>query len=108
MALKRAAKYGDGWIAANGDIEFFKKTIARITELRKEYGRDHEPFHVMAMTHEAFSPDGIKRLEEVGVNEVVVAFRDVYESEPDNKSIEEKISMLKWYKDNVIEPAKAL
>ncbi len=100
-ALRRAARLGDGWIGAGGDIESIKAMIEQMEEYRREYGRDHLPFEYQAMTAEAYSPDGIKRLEALGVTEVLVAFRDVYASEPD-KPLEEKIAMLRWYADEVI------
>lgn len=101
-ALRRAARLGDGWIAAGGDAESIKKMIDQINEFRKEYGRDHLPFEFQAMTADAYSPDGIKRLRDIGVAEVLVAFRDVYKSEPDDKTVEEKIGVMHWFADEVI------
>ena len=68
--------------------------------------RDHLPFEFQAMTAEAYSADGIKRLEDIGVDEVLVAFRDVYASEPDTKTVEEKIGMMTWYADEVINKSR--
>jgi ribosomal protein L10 len=76
--------------------------VDQINEFRKEYGRDHLPFEFQAMTQDAYSPEGIKRLKEIGIDEVLVAFRNVYESEPDDKTVEEKIGMMKWFADEVI------
>ena len=59
------------------------------------------------MTAEAYSADGIKRLEDIGVDEVLVAFRDVYASEPDDKTVDEKVAMLQWYAAEVIEKSRA-
>jgi len=101
-ALKRAARLGDGWIAAGGDLESLKKMIDRINELRKEYQRDHLPFEIHAGSADGFSADGVKRLRDIGVHEVMVAFRDVYKSEPDNKSVEEKIGQMQWYANEVM------
>ncbi len=101
-ALRRAAKLGDGWICAGAELDAIKGMIDQINEFRVEYGRDKEPFEFHAMTGEAYSADGIKRLQDVGVQEVLVAFRDVYASEPDDKTVEQKIDMMKWYADEVI------
>jgi probable F420-dependent oxidoreductase len=101
-ALRRAARLGDGWIAAGGDLDSIKVMIDKIKEYRKEYGRDHLPFEFQAMTAEAYSADGIKRLEDIGVDEVLVAFRDVYASEADTQTVEEKIGMMTWYANEVI------
>jgi hypothetical protein len=105
-ALRRAARLGDGWIAAGGELESIKEMIDKINDFRKEYGRDHLPFEFQAMTAEAYSADGIKRLEDIGVNEVLVAFRDVYASEADDKTVEEKIGMMTWYANEVIAKSK--
>jgi alkanesulfonate monooxygenase SsuD/methylene tetrahydromethanopterin reductase-like flavin-dependent oxidoreductase (luciferase family) len=105
-ALRRAARLGDGWIAAGGELESIKEMIDKINGFRKEYGRDHLPFEFQAMTAEAYSADGIKRLEDIGVNEVLVAFRDVYASEADDKTVEEKIGMMTWYANEVIAKSK--
>tara|TARA_Y100001951_G_scaffold13949_2_gene9149 strand:- start:13405 stop:14346 length:942 start_codon:yes stop_codon:yes gene_type:complete len=105
-ALRRAARLGDGWIAAGGDLDSIKAMIDQINEFRVEYGRDHLPFEFQAMTAEAYSADGIKRLEDIGVDEVLVAFRDVYASEPDTKTVEEKIGMMTWYADEVINKSR--
>ena len=105
-ALRRAARLGDGWIAAGGELDSIKTMVDKINEFRKEYGRDHLPFEFHAMTAEAYSADGIKRLEDIGIDEVLVAFRDVYASEADDKTVEEKIGMMSWYANEVIAKSK--
>ena len=106
-ALRRAAKYGDGWIAAGGSVEEIRTLVENIQVLRKEYGTDNKPFEFQAMTAAAYSPDGITQLEEIGVTEVIVAFRDVYAKEPDDKSIDEKRAMLEWYAKEIIAKSAA-
>jgi probable F420-dependent oxidoreductase len=101
-ALKRAARLGDGWIAAGADYESLKKMISRLEELRKEYGRDHLPFEISVAGAEAYSADGIKKYQEMGVTEVTLAFRNIYEQELDDKSVEEKIGVMDWYANDVI------
>ena len=104
-ALKRAARVGDGWISANVDLPTYQGLMDKINAYRVEYGRDKEPFEFQAMTAEAYTPDGIKRLADMGVHEVIVAFRDVYQKQPDT-SIEQKIAEIRWYADNVIAPSR--
>ncbi len=101
-ALKRAARLGDGWIAAGADFEGLKSMMERINVLRKEYGRDHLPFEFSVAGAEAFSAAGIKMYQDIGVTEVTLAFRNVYEQEPDDKTVEEKMGMLDWYANEVI------
>jgi probable F420-dependent oxidoreductase len=104
-ALKRAARLGDGWIAAGGDFEEIKGMMNRLKELRKEYGRDHLPFEYSVATAEAYSADGVKRLAAEGVTEITLAFRNIYAMEPDDKSLEEKIGTMHWYANEVIAKA---
>lgn len=101
-ALKRAARLGDGWIAAGADYDGLKTMIGRLNELRKEYGRDRLPFELSVAGAEAYNLDGIKRYQDLGVTEVTLAFRNVYEQEPDDKSIDEKIGVMDWYANEVI------
>ena len=43
-ALRRAARLGDGWMHAGGDAADARALLARLRELRREYGREREPF----------------------------------------------------------------
>jgi len=95
-ALKRAARVGDGWMCAGADLEELERYIARIHSLREEYGTADKPFQVFTTGQDAFTPEGIQKLESIGVTEVIIGFRNVYEQEPD-KPLDEKIQMLNWY-----------
>ena len=95
-ALRRAARVGDGWMCAGADLAQLQAYITRIRQLREEYGTADRPFRVYTTGQDAFTPDGIAKLEEIGVTDVVIGFRNVYEMEPD-KPLEEKIAMLQWY-----------
>ena len=106
-ALRRAAKLGDGWIAAGASIDEYKAMIDKIHEYRKQYGRDHLPFEVQAMSRDSFDLGRLKALEEIGVDEVHIAFHDAYKGEPDTHTLEEKIGMIKWYAETYIEPHRA-
>lgn len=95
-ALKRAARVGDGWMCAGADLDELEAYIKRINELREEYGTADKPFKIYTTGKDAFTKEGIAKLEEIGVTDVVIAFRNVYEMEPD-KPLDEKIAMLNWY-----------
>ncbi|MGI9287091.1 MAG: TIGR03619 family F420-dependent LLM class oxidoreductase [Pseudomonadales bacterium] len=101
-ALKRAARTGDGWVHAGGTIETLKPFIDRLNELRKEYQRDHLPFEIHAITKDAYSADGVRQLEDMGVTECIIGFRNVYAGEPDS-NLEEKLGQMNWFADEVIE-----
>lgn len=103
-ALRRAARLGDGWIAAGGKVADYEVMIEKLNGYLDDYGRDRGSFQIQAMSHDSFSVEGLTKLAALGVNEVIVAFRDVYSSEPDTKSVEEKIGELQWYSDNLIKP----
>ena len=54
------------------------------------------------MGEAAYSPDGIKKLEDLGATEVIVAFRNTYEGGADKRTLEGMISEINWYADEVI------
>jgi probable F420-dependent oxidoreductase len=69
-ALRRAAR-NDGWLSDLHSTAELKEIVAQLRALRKESGRDGEPFHVLASATDAFDLDGYRRLEEVGVTHLV-------------------------------------
>jgi probable F420-dependent oxidoreductase len=95
-ALKRAARLGDGWMCAGADMVQLEAYIKRIGQLREEYGTADKPFRIFTTGQDAFSREGIEALEKLGVTDVIIGFRNVYEMEPD-RPLEEKIGMLQWY-----------
>ena len=56
----------------------------------------------MLGTIHGFDPDGVKRLEEQGVTDLFVGFRDPYVAGPDPQTLDEKLAALRWYGENVI------
>ena len=101
-ALRRAVTKGDGWMHAGGDPQQLSKMLDRLGELRARHGRESQPFEIHVISMDAFTPDGVKRLEEIGVTDVVVGFRNAYSEEKDRQTLEEKIGALRAYADNVI------
>ena len=102
VALRRAARAGDGWIHAGGDPAELATMIARVHALRKEHGYTSEPFEIHAISLDAFSIDGVRRLEELGVTDVIVGFRYPYTTEPDTQPLTEKIDLLQRFGESVI------
>jgi probable F420-dependent oxidoreductase len=105
-ALRRAARVADGFIHAGGTFEDLEATVKQIDEFRREYGRDSEPFEYQSMSSDAFSVDGVKRLEDLGIQEAIVAFRNPYEGGKDTQSLQEKIGALEWFAENVIQKTR--
>ncbi|MFT5482155.1 MAG: alkanesulfonate monooxygenase SsuD [Halieaceae bacterium] len=106
-ALRRAARLGDGWVSAGSSYEELKAMIEEVDGLRCKYQRDHLPFENHAMTAEAYTVEGLRKLESIGVTEVVIAFRNPYDGEPDTQNIDERIAMINWYAENVMEPYRS-
>lgn len=101
-ALKRAARVGDGWACAGAQNHELESYIRRIKQLRVEYGCGEKEFRFWATGQDAFTREGIERLESIGVTDVVIGFRDPFAGQPDG-SLEEKINMLQWYAGEFIE-----
>jgi probable F420-dependent oxidoreductase len=99
-ALRRAARLGDGWMHAGGDPERLDGYLTRLTALRREYGRERVPFEIHVISMDAYHPDGIRRLEDRGVTDVIVGFRNAYE--PDTLTVQQKIDALRAYADRII------
>ena len=85
---------------AGSDQETLDTLLAKLNELRKEYGREREPFEIHVISLEAYSPDGIRRLEEAGISDVIVGFRDVYAGQ--EMPLQQKIDALQHYADDII------
>ncbi len=100
-ALRRAARVGDGWMHAGmGDGSDLGGHLDRLGELRAEYGRDDRPFEVHVISLDGYSVDGVKRLEDLGVTDVIVGFRDPY-TMPDTP-LQPKVDALRQFADTVI------
>jgi len=100
-ALRRAARVGDGWMHAGlGDGSDLGGHLKRLHELRVEEGRENEPFEVHVISYDGYSLDGIKKLEDMGVTDVIIGFRDPY-TMPDGP-LQPKIDALRGFADHVI------
>lgn len=100
-ALRRAARIGDGWMhAGTGDGSDLDAHLDRLAELRAEYGREAEPFEVHVISFDGYSVEGVKRLEDLGVTDVIVGFRDPY-TMPDTP-LQPKLDALRRFADTVI------
>jgi hypothetical protein len=101
-ALKRAAVDGDGWLHGGGDPADLPGLLDRLAILRKEHGTEDKPFEVHVISADAYTPDGIHRLEDLGVTDVIVGFRWPYGVEQDTEDLQTKIDNLTRFADNVI------
>lgn len=101
-ALRRAARTGDGWLHGGGDPSDLPRLLARLAALRAAEGTLDRPFEVHVISLDAYSADGVRRLEEQGVTDVIVGFRWPYQVGPDTEPLEKKIGALRQYADTVI------
>jgi probable F420-dependent oxidoreductase len=101
-ALRRAARDGDGWLHGGGDPADLPGLLARLAELRREYGTESKPFEIHVISLDAYSIDGVRRLEEQGVTDVIVGFRWPYVPEQDTEGLQVKIDTLRRFADDVI------
>jgi probable F420-dependent oxidoreductase len=95
VALKRAAR-NDGWMCAGASLDELRTYINKINGFRQELGTADQPYKIFTTGQNAFTKEGIAELEEIGVTDVVIGFRDVYNMEPD-VDLETKIQQLDWY-----------
>ena len=101
-ALRRAVRKGDGWMHAGGDGEELDRLLTRLAEIRKEEGDTREDFEVHVISYDAYTPDGVKRLQDKGVTDCIVGFRVPYIKGPDTEPLETKIKHLEQYAESVI------
>lgn len=101
-ALRRAARLGDGWMHGGGSPEELDALLTRLAALRDEEGTADRPFEVHVISPEAYTADGVKRLADKGVTDVIVGFRIPYIKGPDTEPLDAKIRNLEWFAENVI------
>jgi probable F420-dependent oxidoreductase len=100
-ALRRAAQRGDGWMHAGGDGTELDRLLDRLNVLRAEYGT-REDFEVHVISLDGFTVDGVKRLEDKGVTDVIVGFRYPYTTDLDTEPLNTKIANLSRFAEKVI------
>lgn len=101
-ALRRAVLKGDGWMHAGGDGEELDRLLTRLGEIRKAEGDTRDDFEVHVISFDAYTPDGVRRLEDRGVTDAIVGFRIPYITGPDTEPLAAKIKHLEWYAEHVI------
>jgi len=104
-ALRRAARL-DGWMHGGGDPEELDRLIARLKQLREEEGHTG-PFEIHVISVDGFTVDGVKRLEDKGVTDVIVGFRIPYIVGPDTEALQTKLDSLNRFADSVIAKVNA-
>jgi hypothetical protein len=100
-ALRRAAR-NDGWLHGGGDPEELPGLLDKLARFRAEEGTAGKPFSIQVISMDAYTVDGIKKLEARGVTDVIVGFRWPYTTGPDTQPLTDKVDALRKYADSVI------
>ena len=98
-AYRRAGQYGNGVNFVSLTEDELVERLAIVNEQRKRFGRENEEFIVQAGIP-AFSIDDMKRLEEKGVTQLTVGYRNPYE--PDTMTLQQKLDWVRRFGDEVI------
>lgn len=105
-ALKRAAQYGDGWLHAGGNQEELEALIKKLKYYLKEFGRNENTFEIHAISVDAFSLDGVKRMEDMGITDAVVGFHNTYALEQSAEPLDKKLRTIEGYANAIISRLK--
>jgi probable F420-dependent oxidoreductase len=74
IALRRAARIGDGWMGVYYGTEELKAMVARLDGYRAEYGTQDRPFEVQAaIVDQLPTPDVCDDLEKAGVTTLITS-----------------------------------
>ena len=101
-ALRRAVRRGDGWMHAGGDGEELDLLLDKLKKFRAEEGVADQPFEIHAISYDAYSVDGVKRLQDKGITDLIVGFRVPYIKGPDTEPLDKKIEHLEKFAESVI------
>ncbi len=101
-ALRRAAR-NDGWMHGGGDPEELDALLTKLARFREEEGSaDNGDYQIHVISIDAYTLDGVRRLEDKGITDVIVGFRIPYITGPDTESLDTKIRNLEMFAENVI------
>ncbi|MEB4211745.1 TIGR03619 family F420-dependent LLM class oxidoreductase [Mycobacterium sp. 94-17] len=101
-ALRRAATKGNGWMHAGGPNELLETMLEKLNAYRAEAGKSNEAFEIHAVSPDARTVEGCKRLQDMGVTDVAIGFRNPYTKGEDPQPLEDKIAKLERFAENVI------
>ncbi len=101
VALKRAARIGDGWTSAMMKFKDLVETKRKLDDLRAEYGRADEPFEMQAVCIDRFGKDGYAELAEAGITDSIVV-PWLFDGVPFDGPLEAKQDSLRKFADQYI------
>jgi probable F420-dependent oxidoreductase len=106
VALRRAARVGDGWLGAGNTVEEAEEILRSLTQLRREAGRENESFEAIVPLTVPPDRDSLKRIADLGAA-ATCNYPFVYTCGPE-ATLQQKLDMMKQYGDNVIAHMKDL
>ncbi len=99
-ALRRVGRVGDGWVSDLHTAAELKQIVEQLRVYRAEYGRADEPLEVVAACSDAFDVDGFRRLEELGVTQLLTMPWLMYGGS--TESLDDKRDGLRRFADDII------
>lgn len=101
IALRRAARIGDGYIGAGTPPDEVAPLLTRLNRLRREYNRDHLPFEAMLGISDTPSLDLYQRLADAGL-ESTVAPPYLYALGKKHSTLDEKKHVMENFAENIL------
>ncbi len=103
-ALRRVARLGDGWVSDLHSTEELATIVKTLRRYLEEAGRGGESLEVVAACSDAGNSDGFRRLEEVGVTQVICMPWIFYGGS--TESLNDKLEGVKRFAEVVIAPMR--
>jgi probable F420-dependent oxidoreductase len=104
-ALRRAARYGDGWIGMYHSVDELKAICETFRREREEAGRADQPFDVVCSPKVVPRPEIVAELEEAGVTTILTSAWIAKQQH--SPSLQEAIDLVSEYGERYIAPLGA-
>jgi alkanesulfonate monooxygenase SsuD/methylene tetrahydromethanopterin reductase-like flavin-dependent oxidoreductase (luciferase family) len=102
-ALRRAARLGDGWVAANVTREEMRGLLSMLDGYRREYGSDrNDDFILQGMFSdiEMFDPAGYREARDMGLTDIAISLWGIYD--PEQIELAERLDRIKRFAEEVL------
>ncbi len=102
-ALRRAARLGEGWVAANVTREQMRGLLGVLDDYRKEFGSDrNHDFIVQGMLSdiEVFESGGYREAQDMGLSDITLSLWGVYK--PEQLELPKRLDRIERFADEVL------
>jgi probable F420-dependent oxidoreductase len=103
-ALRRAARLCDGWVGYAYAWDEAVGYVQRLQALRREYGRENEPFDILLALLEPPSVDLYRRAEDIGITSVMC--RPWFGTDVGDKGVEAYRGPIEKFAEEIIEKCR--